>query len=99
MSREYFAGLNRWTVEEYIPNGSSGWEYNETYKFKCDVGDYPYDYVLRLMSRWGVPFGSDSGVFRKEKAYGSDKFRAFWNYKIIESEGEYQALECRRLEG
>tara|TARA_R100000742_G_C4243988_1_gene63180 strand:+ start:267 stop:566 length:300 start_codon:yes stop_codon:yes gene_type:complete len=99
MSREYFATLNGWTVEEYIPDSSSSWEYNETYKFKCEVGYDPYDYVFKLMSRWGRSFGSDSGIFRKERAYGSDKFRAFWNYKIIESEDEYQALKCRRLEG
>ena len=46
MSREYFANLNRWTVEEYIPDGSGGWDYNDTYNFKGEQGCYPMDYVM-----------------------------------------------------
>ena len=34
MSREYFANLNRRPVEEYARDGSGGWDYKDTYKFK-----------------------------------------------------------------
>ena len=97
MSREYFANLNRWTVEEYIPDGSGGCDYNDTYKFKCEQGFYPMDYVMERLSRWGTPLSE--GVFRHDKSYGGDKFRKFRNYSFVETEEEYQSLECRRLEG
>jgi|TARA_Y100000015_G_scaffold9632_1_gene9123 hypothetical protein len=96
MSREYFANLNRWTVEEYILDGSGGWDYNNTYKFKCEQGFYPMDYVMERLSRWGTPLGE--GVFRHDKSYGEDKFRKFGNYSFVETEDEYQSLKCRRLE-
>jgi len=96
MSKEYFANLNRWTVEEYAPDGSGGWDYKDTYKFKCEKGHYPCDYVFDMMSRWGMSLGE--GVFRHDKSYGEDRYRKFGNYSFVETEEEYQSLECRRLE-
>ena len=100
MSREYFAQYNatctRWTVERHIPDGSGGWQYDDTFKFKCEQGFYPMDYVMERLSRWGRPLGE--GVFRHDNSYRDDEYRKFLNYSFVETEEEYQSLECRRLE-
>jgi|DEB0MinimDraft_6_1074348.scaffolds.fasta_scaffold11159_3 hypothetical protein len=90
--------FNYWTVQCYTPNwaekrkGGKHWKRHKMYKFAYERGEDPEDYVHSIYNKWGIHLGD--GVYVHDR---TSQYFKFGNYKFVESQAEYEALEYEEL--